>query len=808
MFSSKNRFFTNANASGYQLTRSLRFRASATAYLNRTFGTPTSTTIWTWSAWLKRGGLGGTYRLFGASTSTYLTFNTSDQINLTLNGVSAATSTAVFRDPSSWYHIVYQQNGSAQTIYVNNSSVATGTTAASIFNTAISHQIAAANTTNYFDGYLGEINFIDGQALTPSSFGQTDSTTGVWVPKKYTGTYGNNGFYLPLTDTSSTTNLVKDSSGNANNWTPNNISLTAGVTYDSMIDVPYCTGQTGGTQPSGNYAVLNPLNYFSIPAAAPNTVVDGNLNATMVVGTYYNASASSIALPSTGKFYCEIKYASGGTNGGSLGIFSNTYAGTIASAPCFGVDWNASAQYVMHNGTNSSSADANCPSAAGQTIAIAVDMGAGKIWIGSDRASAGTIAWMNSGSPASGTNPLISISGAGGLYTDWTIGTNIWYFAVTGAYTGGQVMQANFGQRAFLNSPPSGFNALCAPNLASPTILNGAGYMAATTYTGTGATLNVVDTVGTTSFKPDLVWVKSRSAATDHKLTDSVRGATFALSTDTTSGQTTDTTGVTAFNSNGFTLGANANYNTSAATYVGWQWLAGAGTTSSNSNGSITSTVCVNTTSGFSVVTYTGSGANATVGHGLGIAPSMFFIKNTSTTTSWPLYHTSIPATNYMLLNANNGATTGTSTFNSTAPTSTVFSIGTTTNINSSAVVYVAYCFAAIPGYSAFGSYTGNGSADGPFVYCGFRPRYLLIKRSDVSGNDWDVTDTSRYLYNTGAANRLYPDLPNVEDTGMSLDIVSNGFKLRGTFTDGNVSGGTYIYAAFAENPFNYSLAR
>ena len=739
MFASKDFFQATTAPSGYQLTRSLRFRASASAYLNRTFGTPTSTTIWTWSAWVKRGGLGGTYRLFGASTSTYLTFNTSDQINLTLNGVSAATSTAVFRDPSSWYHIVYQQNGSAQTIYVNNSSVATGTTAASIFNTAISHQIAAANTTNYFDGYLGEINFIDGQALTPSSFGQTDSATGVWVPKKYTGTYGTNGFYLPLTDTSSTTNLVKDSSGNGNNWTPNNISLTAGTTYDSMIDVPYCTGQTGGTQPSGNYATLNP-----VIASAAN-ITNGNLTSGT---TAVQATMNALSFNS----YWEVT------------------AG--ASAPTCGV--------ISGSGTtNTTTVTAN------------------KVF-GFRLTTAGALDYVN-----------ITDSGS---WTSITTGLTVSQFP----YGITQAANWNFGQRPFTGTVPSTYSALCAPNLPTPTIKNGAGYMAATTYTGTGASLGVTNTVGSTSFQPDLVWIKSRSAATNNNLFDAIRGTTNYLISNSTAANASNANSLTAFNSNGFTVGTDASsigVNVNTATYVGWQWLAGAGTTSSNTNGSITSTVCVNTTSGFSVVTYTGTGANATVGHGLGVAPNMVITKQrtAASTTNWATWHTSIANTNYLLLNTTAASTAGATYWNSTTPTSSVFSIGTASDTNTNTGTYVAYCFAPIAGYSAFGSYTGNGSSDGSFVYCGFRPRYILHKASSTT-SQWMMWDTSRNTYNVLTNAELLANGSGAEGSGAwgtELDILSNGFKFRGSDNSNfNYTGITYIYAAFAENPFNYSLAR
>ena len=731
MFASKDQFFTRAIAAVYQLTRSLRFRASATAYLNRTFGTPTSTTIWTWSAWVKRGGLGGTYRLFGASTSTYLTFNSSDQLNLTLNGVSAATSTAVFRDPSSWYHIVYQQNGSAQTIYVNNSSVATGTTAASIFNTAISHQIAAANTTNYFDGYLAEINFIDGQALTPSSFGQSDATTGVWVPKKYSGTYGANGFYLPLTNTSSTTNLVADSSGNGNDWTPNNISLTAGTTYDSMIDVPYLTGQVGGTQPSGNYATLNP-----VIASAAN-ITNGNLTSGT---TAVRATMDALSFNS----YWEVT------------------AG--ASAPTCGV--------ISGSGTtNTTTVTAN------------------KVF-GFRLTTAGALDYIN-----------ITDSGS---WTSITTGLTASQFP----YGITQAANWNFGQRPFTGTVPSTYSALCAPNLAAPTIKNGAGYMAATTYTGTGASQSVTNTVGSSSFKPDLVWIKSRSAATNNNLFDAIRGTTNYLISNSTAANASNANTLTAFNSNGFTVGTDASsigVNVSAATYVGWQWLAGAGTTSSNTNGSITSTVCVNTTSGFSVVTYTGSGANSTIGHGLGVAPQLIITKNRSSSAfNWGVYHASAGNTGYLKLNLTDAFTTQ-ATWQNTSPTSTVFYVGNFNSANQGGDNYVAYCFAPIAGYSAFGSYTGNGSTDGPFVYCGFRPRWVMVKRTD-STSDWYIWDTSRDTYNVEAAT-LLADTAGAETSATSIDDLSNGFKCRSA-TVVNASSGTYIYAAFAENPFNYSNAR
>jgi hypothetical protein len=750
-------------ATAVLLTRSLRFRSSASAYLNRTFTTPTSATIWTWSAWVKRGAITGTYRLFGASTTTYLTFNSSDQLNLTLNGTSAATSTAVFRDPSSWYHIVYQQNGSAQTIYVNNVSVATGTTAASIFNTAISHQIGAANTSNYFDGYLTEINFIDGQAKTPASFGSTNSTTGVWQPITYTGTYGTNGFYLPFTNTTSTSTLVSDSSGNGNNWTPNNISLTAGSTYDSMTDVPTLTSAT-----AANYAVLNPLN----APISGFSISNGNLSVSSS-STSWNSALASIGM-SSGKWYCEATVIAVGTNDVFAGGLTTTYQGLSypgSTATSYGYIGSVGNKYNNATGTAY-----GATYTANDVIGVAFDADAGTLTFYKNNASQGT------------------------AFTGLTNGP--YYFIFSGVENSN--IAVNFGQRPFIYTPPTGFIRLNTYNLPASTVQNGANYMAATLYTGTGASLTVANTVGSASFQPDWVWIKSRSAATDHKLTDVVRGVTKGLISDTTGAETTDTNGLTAFGSTGFTVGTDTNYNNSSATYVAWNWKAG-GTAVSNTNGSITSSVSANTTSGFSVATYTGTGVAGTIGHGLGVAPSMIIVKSRSAIGDWPVYHTSLGNGSNVLLNTTAASASSATIWNATSPTSSVFSVGINTTSNTVTVTYVAYCFTAIKGFSSFGKYTGNGSTDGPFVYTGFRPRYVMVKRTD-STSDWYIWDTSRDTYNVQAAT-LLADTAGAETSATSIDGLSNGFKCRSA-TVVNVSAGTYIYMAFAENPFQNALAR
>jgi hypothetical protein len=310
------------------------------------------------------------------------------------------------------------------------------------------------------------------------------------------------------------------------------------------------------------------------------------------------------------------------------------------------------------------------------------------------------------------------------------------------------------------------------------------------------------------SFQPDLVWMKGRSGATDHALYDSVRGVQNQLESNTTTAETAEATGLTAFGSGGFTVGALAQVNTSAATYVGWQWKGG-GAAVSNTDGTITSQVSANASAGFSVVTYTGTGANATVGHGLGVAPKMVIAKRRATGGfNWVVWHSYFTGLQFIKLNLTDDVGSSATVWNSTVPTSSVFSLGSDTTVNPNAEACVAYCWSEIDGFSKFGSYTGNGSTDGPFVYTGFRPKFLMVKRTDSTG-DWYLYDTSRNTYNLSNL-ALFPNLSNAEATGVTavFDLLSNGFKIRGDSGGINPSGGTCIYMAFAENPFRHSLAR
>jgi hypothetical protein len=783
-------FAGNSASTGYNLTRSLRFRASASAYLSRTnTATVTNNAVWTWSAWVKIGywSPGNAAVLFGNGNggtnecTIKFTNNQLEVINYASSTVQARRiTTQVFRDPSAWYHIVVASNSStALNIYVNGVQVtsfgtSTGPSAAAwALNTAsAATNIGFATGLVYFDGYLTEVNFIDGQALTPSSFGSTNALTGVWQPARYTGTYGTNGFYLPFTDnsaltTSSNVGLGKDFSGNGNYWTTNNISITAGVTYDSMTDVPTLTSAT-----AANFAVLNPVVYY------PNstTIADGNLKMTGNSAGSHSISTATIAMPNTGKWYAEFTLTA---VGGSFPLVGLIDANTAPSSASY-LGALATTYSYAQNGTKYTGAAPTSYGASytnGDVIAIAFD------------ATAGTLTfYKNNTSQGVAFSSLTST-----------------YFMAVDAFNGGG-WQANFGQQPFTYTAPSGFVALNTYNLPTSTIVKGNTVMDATLYTGTLLSNAVTNAA---AFKPDLVWVKSRSAATDNKLTDSVRGVTKGLISNTTGAETTDTQGLTAFNTNGFTVGTNTDYNNLAATYVAWQWQAGQGSSGSNTNGSITSTVSVNASAGFSVVTYTGTGANATIGHGLGVAPSLIIIKQRSAgATYWATYHSSIGNTSVIYLNDTGAAFASSVYWNNTSPTSSVFTIGTSSYQNTNGSTYVAYCWTPIAGYSAFGSYTGNGSTDGPFVYTGFLPRWVLVKRTDASGTNWDLYDTARNTYNAMDL-ELFPNSSSAEYNGSRyFDFLSNGFKPRTSVTDSNASGGTYIYAAFATNPFKNSLAR
>lgn len=730
----------SGGAAPFSIANSLRFDGT-NDYLSRTFGTPTDNNLFTYSGWIKRGALGSTQALLAvyidAANYTAFNINSVDKLDFVhVNGTTtyaAATSASVYRDPSAWMHILLIADRAQGTdsnrikMYVNGVPITAWTTtptwndAQNVYmNQNRVHTISQFSTI-YLGGYLSDIYFIDGQALTPSDFGELNAEN-VWVPKAYSGTYGNNGFHLDFSDGTSTTTLGYDAAG-SNDWTLNGMTRAAGTSECWMVDTP-----------TDNFAVLNPID-------PDNSFISGtpsNGALTWIGGAIAGGRLSSIAMVS-GVYAAEIK-ATGVGAGAMVGVYE-------AGADAFednGTYWRPDGRCYINN----SSYVSNASYATGAVLGLEFD------------ADTKIVTFYKDGTAQANTQTL---SGSGPwcfmVGKDTTSGTTTW--------------DINFGARGDFDYTYGTALALSTANLPAVAIPNPAEHFDVALDTGA----NIKTTMDALFSGNVFEWIKDRANSNNHQLADVNRGLTAILQSNTTAAETT--------------------YSAPSGSSVGWGWKAnGAGV--SNTDGSITSAVSANTTAGFSIVTYTGTGANATVGHGLGVAPKLVIVKNRGSISSWSVYHASNAATGTLYLESTSAFAAGTTDWNSTTPTSTTISIGANMRTNESGKEIVAYCFAEIPGYSKFGSYTGNGSTDGQFVYCGFRPRYVMVKCSSTAGN-WENIDTARDDYNVADA-ELIANSSAAEATLTMLDVTSNGFKLRTTDADFN-GANTYIFAAFAEHP-------
>jgi hypothetical protein len=340
--------------------------------------------------------------------------------------------------------------------------------------------------------------------------------------------------------------------------------------------------------------------------------------------------------------------------------------------------------------------------------------------------------------------------------------------------------------------------------MAYTTIDDPSAYFTTTLYTGNGSSIDVTNSANSGNFAPDWLWIKERSATSSHIIFDTNRpvsgGFAKHLHANENAAESGDSSELTAFGSNGFSYGSDGKGNQSSQTYVAWQWKANGGTTSSNSDGDITATVQANTTAGFSIMTWTSNNAdNQTIGHGLGAAPEVFWVKIRDATGSWYCYFKAAGATHYLRLNSDE-AKVDNVIWGDTHPTSSVITVDTN-SLSGSTPTVVSYAFKQIKGYSKFGSYTGNGNADGTFVYTGFKPAWVMIKHSSGTSN-WTINDVARDPTNVNNL-RLFPNQNVAENSGSdSMDMLSNGFKFRSTDSGNNGSGATYVYMAFAEHPF------
>ena len=797
----------------YQISRSLRFNSADSAYLSRTPSSAGDRRTWTWSGWVKRSKLGVLQQIFGAGQQTtndsiysYFRFDSDDKLNYrqwtdSVSFDAQLTSTAVFRDTSAWFHLVFAYDSTQSTdadkvkIYVNGTQIEDfdsndypGLNSQAQINNTKLHTIGSQNDggtqSNHFDGYLADVYFIDGQALAPTDFGEYDDDN-VWQPKAYSGTYGTNGFHLDFSDNTSTTTIAEDSSGNNNDFTANNLSVASGAGNDSLIDTPTNYTAASGNN-GGNYCTWNPLHTDTSNNFNP-TLSNGNLDCSWRI-TDWNVALGTQRI-SSGKWYWEITLTAG-----SRCMIGITKYNTFNSSNAFYYSSDSYSYFSSDGNKRNGSASGTSYGATfaqGDVIGVALDLDAGTL-----------IFYKN------GTSQGTAFTGLSGNFTP------LWASDITGN-TG----SANFGQRPFaISSVPAGHKSLCTTNLTDPTIADGSTAMDVALWTGNGTTQGISGL----NFSPDFACIKRRSSTCSSLLYDTVRGSgpNKGLISDSTTAEggasDNSTYGyLSSFDFDGFSLvaGSLSGYvNTSGQTYVGWAWDGGPSTVS-NTDGSITSSVRANPSAGFSIVTWTVGTAPYTVGHGLNAEPYLIITKSrTGSSTNWSTYHKSTGNQSRTYLNLTLAASSGESVWNNTTPTSSVFSLGSSGEFSGD---MVAYCFAPVAGYSAFGSYTGNGSSDGPFVYTGFRPRYLLTKASSAAGT-WIVRDTERDEFNSTTSAKLAPNYSYEENNSSFIglasqtlaDFLSNGFKVRSTGGISNDSGVTYVWAAFAEHPFKTARAR
>jgi hypothetical protein len=777
-------------AADYEVKRSVRFNSDDGQVLQRTPSVAGNRKKWTFSAWIKRSNLTAEQRIFGGkANASHIYFASNDELTWDLANVDSGSASgnlnteAKFRDITSWIHLVCALdtdestannrmrmyiNGTELTDFGTRTNPSSGYATNAINDTSL-HTIGRRTSDQgsdgmRFDGYMAEVNFIDGLQLTPASFAETNADTGQWNPKRYTGSYGTNGFYLNFSDNSGTTatTLGKDSSGNGNNFTPYNFSVSAGTGNDSLED-----------SPTNNFPTINPLaGYVDNFVSASN----GNLDFSMA--SNYLA-ISTFTIPASGKWYAECVFTD--VQSGDVSVINPNMLNDNSNS--FDGRWNGIAlkqggEIRVDNSTVQSSLTAIANDA---IVGVKIDR------------DAGTVAFTINGS-ANGTAVNIS------SLTDSSV---LVVANRRNSSTGSNpIGSQNYGQRPFSHLP-AGYKALSSANLPDPTILLPDKHFDTLLYTGNNGSQNITGL----EFDPDWVWAKNRQdAGYHHDVYDIVRGNNLRIFTSQTSAETTGYLqfGVTG----GFSLTAGGGININAKNHVAWCWNGG-GSTVTNNDGSISSQVRANTTAGFSIAGWTGTNGNGTVGHGLGVAPKVVIVRRRQSASDWAVYHGEIGNTKRLVLNSTTAESSASANWwNNTSPTSTTFSVGSDAGSNGSTDNYIAYCFSEVAGYSKFGKYTGNGSDDGTFVYMGFKPAWIMIKMTSGS-EDWPMYDNKRDPFNVGD-HRIFANTSGAEGAvGQEhFDFVSNGIKFRKNKNPFNTSGSTYIYFAFAESPFKNSRAR
>ena len=805
------------------ITSSLRFNKASSSRLTFTPDSDGGDT-WTWSGWYKvSNGEGSSTvadKMFMVGDGAGIQHRNTRALGLDDDGDTNNLSTELYRDISSWYHILANSNGSASKFFVNGIEISvSGSPNIGDINNAVEHYVGSGGGNYYLDGYLADVNFVDGTALTPSSF--TEFKNGVLIPIKPNVTYGGNGWRLQFLQTGTgadSSGIGADTSGNDNHWAINNLTATDVV--------PDC--------PENNFCVMNSL----VRTSGTKVFSEGNLKIVQS-GQAYSFFQSTFSMR-TGKWYAECRVNSVSATL-MIGISEQNMESyrtgdNIDPHNTAGTVWylKTGAGYINGSSIAAATFTDSDTYTDDDVIGIALDL---------DSSTKNVKFFLNgtqvNSTDLSATGFIDDIGFANNIYNGATL---VWNFGQDSTHAGEETATSNAdanGIGAFHHSPPSGFLAVCSANLPEPTIGPNSDTVATDhfntlLYTGNSTDDRAITGLG---LKPDWVWIKKRASsnAMSHYIVDSARGTSNTSGNGTLGGlqsngteyeQTTTDGGFISFDNDGFTLGQapaqggypNAGYeriNKEDDTYVAWNWVANGGTataTISESGDNPAAVVQANPTAGFSIITYTGTGDAGTVAHGLGAVPQMIIIKNRDAADAWAVYHgrnTAAPATDYLVLNTTAGTADGAGYWADTAPTDSVFTVHDAHSVNADGEKYVAYVFAEIDGYSKFGVYTGNGiDVNGAFVYLGFRPAWIMTKVTSAA-NQWNIHDNKRNPDNS--VNKfLLADQGVVENTGtgIKIDFMANGFRHADNGAAHNNAGVTYIYMAFAEQPFKYANAR
>ena len=791
---------------GFIIENSLRFNDNDSAYLSFTKGAPTDGSKGVMGVWLKRANISLSaistivYGSPGESTRIEIT-NGTDVINIADDGVQCLETKQVFRDPTAWFHLLLSYDSDEGTaanrlkMFLNGveitsfaadgrSNIASGEEWGLLVNSGVQQWGLGAGAGTYWDGYMAQAFIIDGTSIQNGDYTIDDfcpsDTNGNPIPIDIVGvtnpTFGNNGSLLDFAIGPGTGNGAgEDVSGNNNDFSESGFAAN-----DKMSDSPTDDIDNG----IGNYCTLSP-----ITKSSASTFSNGNLD--QASG---DAGCSGTLYANSGKWYWEVTLNA--EQSSMFGICEDTgvvtstgdQAAFCNAANGFGFYGDSSPLKINQAGSTTSYGTAT--KASGSIFQIFWDADNGAIWFGSDDTIHGG---ANRSEIEAGTTTNAAFTGITGNFTAMD-------------YSRSSASRShNFGQQAFTYAVPSGFYPFNTSAFPAPAVKDASSSFTTHGYTGTGSAHDEIFG-NNTSMDPDLVIIKNRDTTDPWNWVDSVRGATKELNSNSTAIESTDADGVDDLGvTDGFGLGSGAGgYNDNGEDFISYNWKAG-GDGSSNTDGSINTTkTSVNAAAGFSISTYTGTGSNATIGHGLNNAPKWVVIKKFSgSVDSWHVYHAaqaSDPQTDYLVLDTNAALVDSATVWNDTAPTSSVVSLGTDAGVNASSVTYIAYCWEEIEGFSKFGVFTGTSDANGPLVPCNFAPSLVIIKRTDAA-RVWRVHDNTKLISGNDAFLELN-DVTADQDSSTNastVDFLSNGFKIRGNSSHQNT--GNLVFMAFADTP-------